>query len=200
MSDVPLPFVLSILPALTEMISQQIGRGGGFISNSATLLARTNITFRSNSAVEGKGGSLAVLSYSQVKLEDGVKILTSLGRDGGGIYMNGDCVLFCSSGVLVSGNVAHGIGAGLYLGDRSSAVLQGLDVSGNEASSGGGACVTWESSAVFEGGLVASNKAGIEAGGIYVRRAAVDLRRNPTRRSCIQKCCLSFSLLTFALL
>ena len=86
------------------------------------------------------------------------------------IFVQTDGILILKNGII-TGNTTSQIGAvgGVQLGANSSFIMEGGEISGNEASQRGGGVTTASNSAfTMNGGIISGNTAGSQGGGVVV--------------------------------
>ena len=135
--------------------------GGGFYNTGIGTATLTNVTLTGNSAM-GSGGGF--YNEGTATLTDTTLSGNSARYGGGGFDNNGTATL---ANLVVSGNTAE-TGAGISTHSGSSSLtLDDSTISGNTASSYGGALYIGSGAATVTNTTLSGNAAGYAGGGIY---------------------------------
>ncbi|MBX2800228.1 MAG: OmpA family protein [Myxococcales bacterium] len=180
------------------------GDGGALWIGTDTALTVAASTLERNEAPEGKGGGISVLAVvsprdlllQQVRLEGNVA-----GRDGGGLFVQGEAVVQlidgwvagnqadAGAGVMVDGtqglsavrttfhgNVAAEHGGGVYeVGSLASSSYRSCSLVENEASYGGGIALSSAAEADIVNDTFVGNDADVHGAHVYVADGTVHL-------------------------
>ena len=166
------------------------GDGGGMEFDTGTggtaNLTLTNVTFDSNSTLDGNGGGLAAFNASSGLAAGGPGSVTvnnciftnnsvkevNVGAtgSGGGIMVFDLMHILINSGTSITNNTATGTGGGIEIfsagsGSRQS-VIHGTTVSGNSATGEGGGIDSRANLLIDTGSLISNNTSGTDGGGI----------------------------------
>ena len=147
-------------------VGQVIMRRNQFISNTALI----------NPAAEpddfGYGGAIAVRN-GQARLEDSSLISNTAATSGGGIYIGGgleNCCNLTAEGNQIQANTAF-LGGGVFIGGDAGGCCQfsagNTRIQGNTAEEGGGLYNDGQAARI-RGGLLISNTAALDGGGLLI--------------------------------
>lgn len=134
-------------------------------------IALDHCTIESN-ICQGHGGGI-YLKNCQATAAD-CRIADNKGIDahasGGGVYIDEHAGFTMTGDTLISGNSAANQGGGVCVSNAPAAgfAMEGGEISGNSATSGGGIATTGVGSFEITGGKIARNSADGDGGGLYI--------------------------------
>jgi len=143
------------------------GSGGGGLyvaGGSAVVLANTDVVSNTaDGSNADRGGGIYVAGASGVTLDESAVRGNTSTNGGGGILAVDDSAITLTNSELVSNTT--GEAGGLYLGNGSTATLDGSAVTGNTANSDAGGILVYGpgSAATLTNTVVLSNSAGVTA-------------------------------------
>lgn len=144
-------------------------RGAGVFAGAGASPSLEDCTLSDNHA-ELNGGGMSCMEDASATLVRCRILRNRSDKHAGGIgCLEGSNVTLVDCDVL--GNEASSQGGGIFI-DRSSPSMDGLLVTGNVAGRGAGVYVAHTSTVSVAATTIASNRAGVDGGGIYLRDTA----------------------------
>lgn len=135
-----------------------LGDGGAIYNNGHLVLDGTTVQ---NSQTKPASSGGAIVTYGPLEATDSV-IQNNTTGNGGGIYARFAPAPVTLTDTVISGNttIGSGIGGGILLWDGATLDVNGGDISGNQASSGGGIYNSFANSSItLHGGSIRNNTA-----------------------------------------
>ena len=144
------------------------------IITNSTIRIETRHTIRLTSGggglykIDGDGGNFPVVTNrGKLFLSDIIITGADTASDGGGVWNTGSYgKLIIQDGCVISGNYTTARGGGVYSNGVPGVVMEGGEISGNQAGNGGGICIYTERTFSMYGGLITGNDAKY-GGGVY---------------------------------
>ena len=148
------------------------GNGGAIYASGTTTVTILGGTISGNSATKAEGvsrGGGIFTSAGSCTLQ-GVTITGNSADQGAGVFVNNGTVNM-DDGTVISGNTAAIDGGGIRLGNKDDShnpvfLMQGGEITGNVADTGGALCMGTGSEVKLIGGAVKGNTAATGVGGI----------------------------------
>ena len=146
-------------------------RGGSLSSLSETILSLFDLTINSSAASSGGGGIYC--DHKSVLTASNLSVHSSRSAMGGAMAFDGRSVATLEKNLL-SGNVAHERGGGLYCQGGSITVERGI-LEANTASKFGGGFYLDNCHSIIDNVTLTLNNASVYGGGVYSRGSKVEM-------------------------
>ena len=157
-----------------DISSNSANYGGGVYINGGDLIIDDLAQISSNLVLNAGGGiyaSNSVVNIASSQITENGMTIDAVGGYGGGVFVESGTLEVQNEANITSNSSV--IGAGIYAGDSVTLKVLGGLISSNEASSNGGGIYFKGNNLEVLGGSISSNIAHVDGGGIYAEGSGV---------------------------